>query len=682
MKKSNYIYIIIFLILIGIIFKNWFLSTYIVGGDWPFFFQEYVNHFTFLPPAWYPVLGNGFAGQSVIYTTDSYLYFTGWLFSVIFHIPWPWVYKICWFGMFLLLSTWSSIFLFKTIFPKSFLWQRLLASFLYITNTYILLVAGGGQMGSVLAYAIAPFVMARAINLREFLFIKGKRYAIANTILLGFLLSVQILFDFRFAYITMGGVLLYLLVRFPYKLKQIAFILLYILLIPVSISILLHAYWLLPLIVFRQNPVASLGAAYTSVASLQFFSFATFSNSISLLHPYWPDNIFGFVSFMNPEYLLIPVVAFSALFFIGTKKVKYTENRAILFFSLLGLFGAFLAKGSNDPFGQVYIWAFEHVPGFIMFRDPTKWYLLIALSYSLLIPFTLYSAYKVINSRFKTQNSKLQIKILRIFPNLLLLLFVLVWLFTIKQALLGDLNGTFANHVVPEEYIQLKNMLIRDPQFSRTLWIPNLQRFGYYDQTHPAIVGEEFYNVTSSSAIIKQLQQKNAEQNLSNDSVKYIIVPIDSEQEIFLKDRKYYAQERNQLVAQLQKISWLRRDPSFKELAVFAIKGNNKERFWMIGNREITSHMLSDSKYLLTVSPGPAAKLIFNESYSPYWEATYNGSSIEHYKFGLFNEYKIPTSGNKLNIILRYLPLTYFQIGRIISLITIIAVICLLFMSK
>ena len=69
-------------------------------------------------------------------------------------------------------------------------------------------------------------------------------------------------------------------------------------------------------------------------------------------------------------------------------------KKQIRFFLILSLLGVFLAKGSNEPFGQIYIWLFEHIPGFVMFRDPTKWYMLIAVSYSVLIP---YSIYKIVN---------------------------------------------------------------------------------------------------------------------------------------------------------------------------------------------------------------------------------------------------------------------------------------------
>lgn len=293
MKKSDLAFLIIFLVVIGLIFKNWFISANIVGGDWPFFFQHYVDQFSYLPPVWNSALGNGLGGQSVIYALDSYLYFTGWFFSVLLNLPWPFVYKVCWYGMFLVLSSCSSFILFKTIFSKSHIWQRLLSALLYTTNTYILLVVGGGQMGVALAYALAPFVLAHFIILKENLFINDRQYVFSNASFVGLLLTILVLFDFRMAYITMCATVLFLIAGSTIRFRQILPILFYILVIPISFSILLHAYWLLPLVVFRHNPISTLGSAYTSLASLQFFSFATFSNTIGLLHPYWPENIFG-----------------------------------------------------------------------------------------------------------------------------------------------------------------------------------------------------------------------------------------------------------------------------------------------------------------------------------------------------------------------------------------------------
>ncbi|MFA5358769.1 MAG: alpha-(1-_3)-arabinofuranosyltransferase family protein [Patescibacteria group bacterium] len=60
---------------------------------------------------------------------------------------------------------------------------------------------------------------------------------------------------------------------------------------------------------------------------------------------------------------LIPLVVFFALIF-------RPRDKKIIFFSLIFLLGIFLAKGTNEPFGVVYGFLFEKIPGFWVFRNP------------------------------------------------------------------------------------------------------------------------------------------------------------------------------------------------------------------------------------------------------------------------------------------------------------------------
>ena len=164
----------------------------------------------------------------------------------------------------------------------------------------------------------------------------------------------------------------------------------------------------------------------------------------------------------------------------------------ILGFALLGLIGIFLSKGANDPFGYIYLWLFETVPGFVMYRDPTKWYLFIVLAYIVLIPFSTFSLYQWFQQHAKKK------KIYTILPILFLILIFSVLLFLIRFAVLGQLGGTLSHREAPLEYMQLKELLNKDTQFSRTLWVPKMQRFGYVDQQHPAVEAATILNATNS----------------------------------------------------------------------------------------------------------------------------------------------------------------------------------------
>jgi hypothetical protein len=83
-------------------------------------------------------------------------------------------------------------------------------------------------------------------------------------------------------------------------------------------AVALNSFWIVPNILSYTN------AYHATVGdiSLSFFSVAALSNSISLLHPNWPENLFGKVYFLQPEFLVLPMVAFSSLLFVKTLRVS------------------------------------------------------------------------------------------------------------------------------------------------------------------------------------------------------------------------------------------------------------------------------------------------------------------------------------------------------------------------
>ncbi len=154
MKSINIVYTAILLCIIGTVFRNWFLAPEIIGGDWPYYYNDFLSELSLLVPSWNTWQGNGLGGTSSLYFLKSFEYFTT-AFVNFLHVPWFIVYKIFWFGLFLFFSFFTSLYFLKTIFPKISLLYALLAGLIYTTNTYILMVVGGGQMGIALSYAVA-----------------------------------------------------------------------------------------------------------------------------------------------------------------------------------------------------------------------------------------------------------------------------------------------------------------------------------------------------------------------------------------------------------------------------------------------------------------------------------------------------------------------------------------------
>lgn len=706
MKKIPLLTSLLFFLIFLLIYFPWLLHFELIGGDWPYFFQEGINNFSFMPPAWSPIHGNGLGGTLITYALDSYLYFTGWFFSHMLHIPWPFVYKFLFFGMFLFLSIFSVWYLLKQLFPQIPLVYRLLGIFLYAANTYILLIVSGGQMGIALAYSMAPLVLASLIKITNYelritnyqrLEIRNQRLIIKYLIIAGLVFSVQVMFDFRIAYITFAATILYFVLSIKYKvlkenIRTSCFLLLTSLVIPIGITVLLHAFWLLPLLLGGQNPIEQVGDIYTTAGAVKFFSFAQLENSFSLLHPNWPENLFGKTYFMRWEFLILPLLAFSSLLFVSNKSQNHTEpyaklRRNVLFFALLGLSGAFLAKGSNEPFGGIYLWLFDNIPGFIMFRDPTKFYLLIALPYSVLIPFAVWNIYEWLKTKnkFSILNFKFSIKskILN-FQNVFFLLLMSYFLYLIHPALLGQLGGTFKLQDVPVEYVALKDKLVNNKDFFRTLWIPRQQRFTFASNTHPSVEADPLFSASDSASLVKFFKSPQAENYLSDLGIRYMIIPYDPYGEIFVVDRKYSQKKRDNYENVLDRVSWLKKVQDGK-IAIYETR-KHKDRFWLENRKGKLSYIMkSPTKFevdLKDVKKGDA--IIFSENYSKYWRADLHNENQD-----LINS-PFKTGNTKLNsfilskdgdytISVYYSDEIYYLLGRYISLIALVILLIVLF---
>lgn len=648
------------IVLIVVIFHNWFTFLLISAGDLGFFHKEQIIQYFNPPFMWETFRNLGFGGNSFI-SQGVYLYNIplGFLGR---YLDFSIIERIIWFSPILVAGFISPLILGKVfkLFPSKF---YPLISLIYLLNTYFFMIMGGGQLTVVMGYVIFPLAFA--------LFLK----AIESTKLLPILLfslvfSLLVAFDFRYTYMFI--ILLFLYTLFIcMQLHSFADFLLLgkkycrILFFTLIITLGTHAYWLLPFSFHFANPVATFTKAYTTENAVTYFSFATFENSLSLLHPYWPENIFGKVGFMKPEFLLIPILAYCSLLFL---KKDRKINRNILFFAFIGLAGAFLAKGAKEPFGELYLWAFTHIPGFVMFRDPTKWYVFVALSYSILIPFSIAKIYAWISSRKEFTRIYLQ--------NIFLVCTLCLLVILISPALIGQVGGTLKPATVPKEYIDSKNFLIGNKNFSRVLWVPTMQRFTYYSDTHPAIAGKDYFNTFDEYGVVVALHKGNAKTLLEQGGVQYVVVPDDTQKEIFIKDRKYDAVQYTKTVEKLEKIPWLRKAYTFGKIVVFELD-NSKDHFWSSDEGVLVkASMVNPTKYIISLKNAKKNdRLIFSESYDANWQATYQGKVIYSDQYDkLFNSFVLPASGSYA-LTVSYKPQEFVNAGLLISIGTFFLVI-------
>lgn len=641
--KKFFIFLLLFIFLLT--FKEWFSPVLISGGDFPNFTKLSYERINLMPYAWgvgVSTLGGYVAPLSWNHFINSLPIIVGKTLG----INWIFIQRIFYLFPLLISLFIVPLFVFRKFFPSSKFY--IFATIIFSLNTYILMVIGGGQIFLGLSYSLIPLVF-------YFLSKTFSKPIITSSLITAFLFSLQVMFDLRIAYVTILGFVIFLLLNYS-KTKAYLKSLVFSFFIPMFLSFLFNLYWILPTILTK-GASQSFGQEYLSSSIIPFLSFASFSNAFSLLHPNWPENIFGKVYFMRPEFLILPILAFSGLFF--------RKDKRILFFSLLGIVGAFLAKGANQPFGQVYSWMFNHVPGFIMFRDPTKWYSFVALSYSILIPFSISEIY----GKFKDRKQVGKVFVVLIFFYLL---------FLIRPAFLGQLNGTFKSTKVPNDYLKFENFLGSQKEFSRTFWLPSSQRFSYYSDTHPIVSGDRLFGTNDPKKSIKFLKKS---ENLMQDlSVRYVVIPYDSEGEIFLSDRKYSQKLYEQTVNQVRNISWLRQMSGFGKIAVFEVP-NQKDHFWSQSeNLKIKYQYINPAEYKVQVQDAKKDDiLVFSEGFDPNWTAESSGFKINSSEFaGRLNSFKLPKKGNyEFNVY--YEPQKYVEAGLWVSGLSIFIALAFFF---
>lgn len=526
----------------------------------------------------------------------------------------------------------------------------------------------GGQIGVALAYSIAPLVLGRFIGI-----IQNSEFIIHNSIVAGIVLAIQVMFDFRLASLTMIIFIFYCLFHYlfirHFNLKLYIICLLIVFLVVLGI----HAYWFLPIAVFRSNPAEEFLSTYGSIEGFRFFSFAAFSQTLSLLHPNWPENIFGKVYFMRPEFLVLPLFAYLSLLFAKIKSDKITAlNNRIILFVIIGLLGSFLAKGANPPLAEINDWLFLHIPFSALFRDSTKFYLLIVISYLILIPYCLDNLGLWLGEKFKFKNKKYLSHILLIFG-------IFYFLFLIRPVFLNQLNGTFKKHEIPKEYIDLKDFLYNNSSFSRTLWIPTQQRFNYYSYEHPAIAANSLFPAKNYIETLNKLAK--SKDLLSNLSIRYIIIPYDSFGEIFVKDRKYDDNQYKNLVKQANSISWLKKIPGFGKIAVYENK-EAKDHFWIDGAGSLSYKQIGASEYKVEIIIDKPTRLIFADSFSSYWKADTGSKSFLSVKGpNDLNSFLLDKKG-EYALRIYFSKEKYYEYGRTITLFFVLLLLFMLVYKK
>lgn len=339
------------------------------------------------------------------------------------------------------------------------------AAIFYMFNPYNMMIWSPwvGGVFFLSAYASYPLLLA--------LFVRGLR---SKRILksgiffgLGSLIFISGNVNIPFTIITIFSLLLYFIFHLIFISKnaeerigalRFAFI-------AMAMYLLLNLWWIAPII-------PNIGALTQNLSNAnQLGWLETFSSHSSILnvlrlygYPGWENYFQGRPGFSyvptlmhNPFFIVVsflPPVLFGIALMLKNRWIKEIGiSKFLLFIFLFYLLSIFLSKGVQDPFGGIYLWLFEHMPGFVIFRSVfVKFGIMIALSSAILFGASLFILYQHIENTRINALRKWHIGKVMIAVFIVLILVFNYPLFT------GEVIQLFY-HQIPTYYFEAANFI-------------------------------------------------------------------------------------------------------------------------------------------------------------------------------------------------------------------------------
>jgi hypothetical protein len=202
--------------------------------------------------------------------------------------------------------------------------------------------------------------------------------------------------------------------------------------------------------------------------------------------------------------LIVPLIAISTLVLFTVKLVqpqrfsslKVIEKKTIITLALLIVFSLFLAKGINDPFGDVYIWLVFSTPFSWLFEHSEVWIRYLCLAYTFLCSLLLAQLVNRIqltsipkNVRITFFNITKQIpqrlikRVLWLWKAKLALSLVMLIIFSVairtdtiaaytSSLFLGTADNLLIPSTIPKPYYNVNDWLTMQSGEFRTVWLP------------------------------------------------------------------------------------------------------------------------------------------------------------------------------------------------------------------
>jgi hypothetical protein len=484
------------------------------------------------------------------------------------------VFKYIWWGLSHLgISTFNaaklSIFiplaLLSVVSPYVYFYHRTKVAFVtflvtlfYSTTTYILLRSQGGHNLIAIIYCATPllfYCVDKALETQK------ARFYVILSIIFSLMVGYELRISYILALVTIGYVFTH------FKVREIFTKLLFI---PAILVPLLNVYWILPII------FSNTSASISKVANRGLFGNALFSlqNAATISESAWtggyPDNFF--VPQSIPLYLFILPLIIIGLVYRSSQLRKI--SKPLIFFTVLAFVGVTLTKQSDEPFAGLYEFLYKRLPTFNLFREASKFYLLVAFGYAGILAYGLKNILPKVGNVIEKRAFGLVSGVI-----------ILICFSNILPVLNGSIGGLFVTRPELSDYTKLNSFIQKQPEFFRTLWVPSFSSYGTFDDIHPIVSSPklvEMFGTDQSREYLTNIKNLVASKQLPyflrNSAIKYVVVPL-TEQDRDKAPFIYYGGEKNPNIRQnfvdlLEKQDYLKpvSEPKFDDLKVYEVK--------------------------------------------------------------------------------------------------------------
>jgi len=475
----------------------------------------------------------------------------------------------------------------------------------YGTTTYALI----NQVPIQFVYALSPLVF-------YFFIIALEDNKLQDWVVFSLFYWIAVCYEIRIMYVVSFVLFFYFIFHYflVYKRYLKAFI------YCCFITIFLSAFWLLP------SLQGSVSSAVSSTTNRALFGGGLFSIQQAFTVFTWnwtgsrPDD--QFVNQPIQMYFWILPLILLMSFFI----VKFKFKKQVIFFWIVSLIGIILTKQSGKPFSDLYQYLFLHFPGFSLFREASKFYIVTVIGYTGLLSFTL-----------------LHIKQKR--PLIFIFIsFVLCSSFflNLKPLLDESAQGLFVSKEPSSDYGVVESFIESKPYYFRTLWVPVYSRWSFFNNIHPqtslvSSTGSEWKNLIkkqidpliNNDRLTEIFSSKFSNQLLNISSLRYVIVPIRD----IANDDDFYKDygERQFFIDELDKLPYLQRiDIGTTELVVYEnadyrphiyTTRNQETIYGNIPFEQVDFQFRNPTEYQISLKNiSDPVYVNFSESYHPDWK--------------------------------------------------------------